>query len=243
MARQVWRGATCPERSLGVRFTKIVCPPALTSLLEGASPERRWLKRGLPSPRQVLVYGLVSTQDQDNLDWYRAQIEPHEALLRAWLQKKYGLKAEVDDIIQEVFIRALKTRERGALYSPKAFLFRAARNLAVDYFRKKSHFDDEFLADSEASNVIEFSDSIPEVVSRKQEYAMLKDAIDSLPDKCRVIFTMRRLYGMSYNEISEALGITRNTISAQLTIGLRKCAEYFEQREDSTVGESRSVVR
>ena len=93
----------------------------------------------------------------------------------------------------------------------------------------------------ESSNVIQFSESIPEVVSRNEEYVILNRAIASLPEKCREIFTMRRVYGMSQMEIADALGISRNTVSAQLTIGLRKCSEYFERYDEE--GEDVDVVR
>ncbi|MCB1124197.1 MAG: sigma-70 family RNA polymerase sigma factor [Verrucomicrobiae bacterium] len=169
----------------------------------------------------------MSSQKKELALWYATEIQPHESLLRAWLCSRFSLNESVDDIIQEVFVRAVKAHEKGILYAPKAFLFKAARNLAIDHLRKKSHNRSEPLANLESSNVIYLSDSIPEMVSRNQEYAILNQAIASLPEKCREIFTMRRIYGMSQAEISEALGVSPNTVSAQLTIGLRKCGEFF----------------
>lgn len=180
-------------------------------------------------------------QDREQTQWYAEQIQPHESMLRAWLQGRFSLGPALDDIIQEAFLRAIKARDRGVLHSPKAFLFKAARNLAIDHLRKKKHSEGESLANLESSNVIHLSDSIPEVVSRNQEYAILNDAIAALPEKCREIFTMRRVYGMSQMEISEALGISRNTVSAQLTIGLRKCSEYFERYQKE--GEGIDAIR
>ncbi|MCH6257469.1 RNA polymerase sigma factor [Puniceicoccaceae bacterium K14] len=159
-------------------------------------------------------------------NWYVDEIEPHEPILRSWLQTRFGLGYELDDIVQESLLRTIKANERG-LRMPKAFLFKVARNVALDHLRKKSHRKTESLASEEVSNVVSFEKPIPEVASRKQEYAILNDAIASLPLKCREIFTMRRIYGLSQIEIAEALGISRNTVSAQLTIGLRKCEEYF----------------
>jgi RNA polymerase sigma-70 factor (ECF subfamily) len=180
-------------------------------------------------------------QDKELARWYADEIQPHESMLRAWLQGRFSLGTNVDDILQEAYLRAVKARDKGVLHSPKAFLFKAARNLAIDHFRKKSNSQSESLANLESSNVIYLSDSIPEVVSRNQEYSILNKAIASLPEKCREIFTMRRVYGMSQMEISEALGISRNTVSAQLTIGLRKCGEYFKRYNEE--GEVIDAVR
>lgn len=180
-------------------------------------------------------------EDKEQAYWYVTEIQPHESMLRAWLQGRFSLVSHVDDIVQEAFLRAIKARDRGVLHAPKAFLFKTARNLAIDHLRKMKHSEGESLANLESSNVIYLSDSIPEVVSRNQEYIILKKAIASLPEKCREIFTMRRVYGMSQMEISEALGISRNTVSAQLTIGLRKCGEYFERYDEE--GERVDAVR
>lgn len=174
--------------------------------------------------------------DNEQAEWYTQEIQPHESMLRAWLQGRFSLDGAEDDIVQEAFLRAIKARDRGVLHAPKAFMFKAARNLAIDYLRKKRNSRTESLASFESSNVIHLSDSIPEIVSRNQEYAILNEAIASLPEKCREIFTMRRVYGMSQMEISEALGISRNTVSAQLTIGLRKCSEFFERYHEDGEG-------
>lgn len=180
-------------------------------------------------------------QDKHLAEWYDHNIQPHESMLRAWLQNRFSLGSATDDIVQETFLRAIKARDRGVLYAPKAFLFTTARNLAIDHLRKKTISETEPLAKWEESNVIQLSDTIPEQVSRNQEIEILKKAIASLPGKCREIFTMRRIYGMSQMEIAETLGISRNTVSAQLTIGLRKCSEYFERYQEE--GEGENAVR
>ncbi len=172
----------------------------------------------------------MQTNSTEQADWYVENIKPFEADLRRWLGRRFALGSAVDDILQESYLRAIKARDRGVLHSPRAFLFKASRNLAIDYLKKKSN-STEPLAKCQESSVIAFEDPIPEIVSRKNECQILKLAIESLPEKCREIFTMRKLYGMSQIEISEALGISRNTVSAQLTIGLRKCVNYFDNYE------------
>ena len=179
--------------------------------------------------------------NREETDWYRENIEPHEKMLRAWLQGRFSLGLAIDDVVQEAVLRAIKARDRGVLYAPKAFLFTTARNLSIDHIRKKKRLSSEPLAKLDESNVIHLSDSVPEIVARNQEYAILKEAIASLPKKCREIFTMRRIYGMSQMEIAEVLGISRNTVSAQLTIGLRKCGEYFERYNEE--GEKADAIR
>ena len=60
----------------------------------------------------------------------------------------------------------------------------------------------------------------------------MTEAIQSLPDRCRQIFTLRKVYGMSQQQIAQRLGISEHTVSAQLTIGVRKCTDYVLRRRE-----------
>ena len=55
----------------------------------------------------------------------------------------------------------------------------------------------------------------------------MTEAIQSLPDRCRQIFTLRKVYGLSQAAIGRQLGVSENTVSAQLTIGVKKCMEFM----------------
>ena len=85
------------------------------------------------------------------------------------------------------------------------------------------------LAENEALSVLEEGDGIPETIARNQELEILTEAIQSLPDRCRQIFTLRKVYGLSQREIATRLGVSENTVSAQLTIGVRKCMDFMQR--------------
>ena len=51
-------------------------------------------------------------------------------------------------------------------------------------------------------------------------------AIQSLPDRCRQVFTLRKVYGLSQKEVARELGISEKTVSAQIAIGMRKCTSF-----------------
>ena len=64
---------------------------------------------------------------------------------------------------------------------------------------------------------------------------MLSQAVRVLPDRCRQVITLRLLYGLSHKEIATELGISEHTVKAQLAKGMRRCADYFEERGVSTL--------
>ena len=81
-----------------------------------------------------------------------------------------------------------------------------------------THIDDCDILDERAG--------VHETVARNQELEVLTKAIQSLPDRCRQIFTLRKVYGMSQRDIAQKLNISARTVNAQISIGVNKCADY-----------------
>lgn len=148
-------------------------------------------------------------------------------MLRAWLQSRFHSETDFDDILQESYLRVLRAHAEGQLQSPKAFLFAIARNLALDRLRHRQIARTEPLVQYEQRDALFDDDDVAETVTRNQELELLTEAIQSLPDRCRQIFTLRKVYGMSQPDIAKKLGISAHTVSAQLTIGVHKCTEYM----------------
>lgn len=168
----------------------------------------------------------------DGDDWFKTRVQPHEAMLRAWLAQGFGPRLAIDDVVQEAFLRVLRARATGELQSPKAFLFAAARNLALDQLRRHHISRTDSLVEADYSNVLDDRESIPDHVAHNQELALLTEAIQSLPDRCRQVMTLRIVYGLSQRVIGEKLGISDRTVAAQLAIGAMKCTHYVLRRSD-----------
>ncbi|MBI5771684.1 MAG: RNA polymerase sigma factor [Verrucomicrobia bacterium] len=169
----------------------------------------------------------VDSPRSDQARWFAEHVQPHESMLRAWLHARFAGRVDVDDLVQEAFLRVLRARDTGELRSPKAFLFATARNLALDRLRRHEVIHTESLGEIEALDVLDEGTAIPEAVARQQELELLTAAIQSLPDRCRQVFTLRKLYGLSQREIARRLGISESTVENQITIGVQKCTAYF----------------
>lgn len=152
-------------------------------------------------------------------------------MLRAWLRSRFSSDCEIDDIVQEAFVRMLDARKTTVIESPKAFLFATARNLALARVRRQRAVGEKFLAESDVLTILDEGADVRQSVVQAQELELLTQAIQSLPARCRQILTLRKIYGMSQKEVAAQLGIAEHTVEAQGTIGLRKLGEFFARFE------------
>ena len=164
--------------------------------------------------------------DQDS--WYAANLEPHEPMLRGWLRSRYRNEIDVDDIVQEALLRVLKENRKKPLKAPKAFFYAVARNLAIDRVRRNKLTASGSLWDDEALEVMDDAEGIEETVARNHERELLTKAIQTLPERCRQVFTLAKVYGMSHKEIGKELDISSHTVAAHVATGLAKCMQYMK---------------
>lgn len=157
-------------------------------------------------------------------------MRPHEPSLRSYLRWKFPSLPDVDDLVQESYVRLLSAKKAGGIQYAKAFLFTTARNIALDLFRRKQVISIEGVADLGELTVLDDKAGVPETVSKQQELELLAEAVRVLPDRCRQVLTLRLLYGLSHKEIAAELGISGHTVKAQLAKGMRRCADYFQAR-------------
>lgn len=76
-------------------------------------------------------------------------------------------------------------------------------------------------------SIVDDVNGAPASLAKKEELQQLIRAIQSLPNRCRQVITLRKIYGLSQKEVAQRLGISVHTVEAQGSIGLRKCIEYF----------------
>jgi RNA polymerase sigma factor (sigma-70 family) len=118
--------------------------------------------------------------------------------------------------------------------SPKAFLFRAARNIALNQVCHRSYTHPTELTENAVSSVLDPGEGVPETVARAEDIRLLIRAVQSLPARCRQVFTLRKISGLSQTEIAARLDISENTVEVQGAIGVRKCADYFQLHGDTS---------
>ncbi len=132
--------------------------------------------------------------------------------------------------MQESFARILQARNAGRVGHAKSYLFTTARNVAFDQARRNRIVSIESMADIAELPVFEERPDAAEALTNEQELEILADAIEALPQRCRLVVKLRKLRGLSYQEIGQQLGISVHTVNAQLAKGMTLCRDYLRER-------------
>jgi RNA polymerase sigma-70 factor (ECF subfamily) len=148
----------------------------------------------------------------------------HTPELRGWLRHRLGNPAEVDDVLQDLFLKALRQGERfGALHNPRAWLFEVARNLLADRLRVARDTvalpEDLSAPQDEPDTVDTLTTCLPRVLSE-------------LSAEDREAITLCDLQGMAQAEFARATGLSlsaaksrvqraRQRLRAQMTLSCR----------------------
>ena len=98
-------------------------------------PRRRRRKSARHRSGRVGRHRLAVTPADPHAAWFAAHVQPHEARLRGWLRSQFPRANDVDDLVQEAFVRVLAAHARGEIRAPRAFLFATARTRALARLR------------------------------------------------------------------------------------------------------------
>lgn len=153
------------------------------------------------------------------------QIFSHRVALQKYLRNFTAGAEDVEDLVQEAYVRVCALPDGQVVDSPRALLFRIARNLAVDRARQKfSHATDD-VADFEPLNVSSTEAEPDEQVDLSRRFESFCAAVDSLPPLCRRVFVLRKVYQLSHAEIAQVLGLSHSTIEKHVAKGLMRCRD------------------
>ncbi len=122
---------------------------------------------------------------------------------------------EVDDIVQEAFLRVEAYERKQVVKSREALLVTAAVNLSLDGARRRrqSPFVD---FDADLSTIIDRTPAPDEIVRAQARLRRASEGLDRLPEKTRRILLSRRLDGRGFKEIAEAEGMTVAAVEKQV---------------------------
>jgi RNA polymerase sigma-70 factor (ECF subfamily) len=131
--------------------------------------------------------------------------------------------ADAEDVAQEVFVRFYREmRARRLVENPKAWLFRAAHNLAIDRLRVLRHDRPYDRVESEA--VADNSQEAEQALLARERHTRVLRSLEELSPQERRCMELRT-EGLRYREIAEVLGVRVSTVETNLSRAVKKLME------------------
>ncbi|MGV8090582.1 MAG: RNA polymerase sigma-70 factor [Mangrovibacterium sp.] len=137
-----------------------------------------------------------------------------------------------EEVVSDVFFKLWIHRETLVqLGNFEAYLFKAARNTALNYLEHERRQNAECLEDLNVDVVV---DQIsPEISMITEELRLaVEKAINDLPPRCKLIYNLAKVEKMRYKEIADVLNVSVKTIDNQIAIAIKKIAEVIRGHLD-----------
>ena len=124
------------------------------------------------------------------------------------------------DVVQDTFIRLYQQDREKVQRGLKTWLFTVCRNRALDILRKEKRM--VALEDEKAARIESKAVAPDRAADWVERVAQVMNALDRLSDNQREVIRLKFQQGLSYNEISEATGLTSGNVGFLLHTGLKR---------------------
>lgn len=182
------------------------------------SPRFEPMTESAPSPSDAALVARIRAGDERALE---VVFRAHYAGMSAFVQRYVHAPDVAEELTQDIFFKLWARREQmSEIASLKTYLYRAVRNQALNWLRRRKlerRWEEEQAEDSEPTTSAHTDDDTTE----QEVVALVRAAIDRLPPRCREIFLLSRDGGLTYNEIAATLEISVKTVETQMGRALK----------------------
>jgi RNA polymerase sigma factor (sigma-70 family) len=171
--------------------------------------------------------------------WHPVFMAARDSMLR--MVSRIVPPKEIEDIVQETYVRICQMDQREQIEQPKSFLMKTARNLAYDHVKKaETRLADPVETELDFDTETLVHDQVYENVASSEEFAYFCDAVRQLPIKCRRVFVLKKVYGYSQKEIAIEMSLSESTVEKHIAVGFKRCASYMLSFNQSTINAHQS---
>ena len=185
----------------------------------------------MTKPNKISDYILVENIKANDESSFRVLFDRYQKDVYGYARSLVKIEAQAEEIVQDVFLKVwINKHLLDPRQSFKAFIFTITRNLSFNFLKKAAN-DRELV--SKVFYESQKSCKPSDYHLHEDEYEKLGlRAINSLPPRCRLIYTMSRNQGKSYKEISNELDISINTVKNQMNKALGNIRGFLSLHGD-----------
>lgn len=152
----------------------------------------------------------------------------HQSELQFHLTRIVNCPDIAADLAQESFIIFFREAQKQTIDHPRGFLFRVAKNLAYDHIKHRKVTENYVQTKEQSLPPPSEFPSAEKLVSIDERLAAITRILDELPLRTREIFILNRVYGMTYTETAQELGISDSAVEKHMAKALLHCRKQFK---------------
>ena len=162
-----------------------------------------------------------------------SEFEASKPALRRYLSRFFSRAQDIEDSLQEVFVRAFAAEARGPILLPRAYLFRVAKHVSLNEIARRKNSATQSMEDFDDPAVVgsDTQTGVEQQVDGKRRLALFANAVAALPSQCRKVLVLKKIEGLSQREIATRLGISESTVEKHLAKALLLTRDFMARRE------------
>ena len=161
-------------------------------------------------------------------DQFLATYDEYASALFRFCVLKVTTRSVAEDLTQETFMRYWQQLRKGTVVeNDRALLYAIARNLIIDWYRKRKEQSLDTLTDAG----FEFANDDHNAIKQHAEVREVLDVVTELDEPSREALTLRFVEGMSPKDIAEVTGETANAVSVRINRALKKVQDRLRTHD------------
>ena len=150
-------------------------------------------------------------------EWFEREVLPLEALLMQFLERNWRNSSDLPDLRQDVYIRVYEAARNEIPQHTRQFVLTTARNLLINRARHERVVPIEAAADLDDLGLAHDAPGPDQVALARDELRHLQAALDRLPPRSREAIVLRRIQGLTREEIAARMGISELSVTRYLS--------------------------
>jgi RNA polymerase sigma factor (sigma-70 family) len=163
----------------------------------------------------------------DLRDWFLREVLPLEAALIRFLRHNWRNQNDIEDLLQDVYVRVYVAACQRIPDGIKPFVFATAQNLLVDRVRREKIIPIEAVGELDRLDVGHDEPGPDRSAAARDELRRLQLALDLLPPRNREAIMLKQVEGLTRREVAARMKITERTVQWHLSEGLQALADLL----------------
>jgi len=179
--------------------------------------------------------------------WVSLHVIPQEQKVRGALRRLGVVESDIDDLIQDAYCRLATLKSVDHIDRPGAYFMQIVKNAWRDGLRRARVIRLENFTENATSIVEDEATGVEATIFAREQLGLIEALLATLPERCRTIFTWKRMEGISQRDIARRLGVSENVVENDVQKALRTIQRALrgageEEREEWKIDDRRRKI-